>query len=213
MADISLDKGIGLLKRRAGTARIGIYLFAAGFALMALCEIARLTGHLDLDAPGPLLLPAAGVYLASFAIYLLSVVFVSLWIYRAHANLRAAGIDGLEYTPGWSVGWFFIPVANLFKPFQAMRELCTASHNQADSYGAPAPHELTLWWGTFIVGNMLINMSSRFDNGTADGAAQVGILLNLVGTGTVIASAFFLLRIIERVTQVQQSVVVSETFA
>lgn len=212
MAQLSLNEGLGLVQQRAKLARIGIYIFMAGFALVALCEIARLAGILDLETPGPLLLPAVAIYLGSIAAYLLSALFVGMWIYRAHANLFAAGLDGLVYSPGWAVGWFFIPIANLFKPFQAMRELWTASHAEPDGFAAPAPHELAVWWGTFIVGNMFMNISSRFEEGAA-GAQQTAAALNLVGIAIMIACAGFLMRIIDRVTAAQQSVVVGEAFA
>ncbi|HKX76949.1 MAG TPA: DUF4328 domain-containing protein [Novosphingobium sp.] len=214
MAELGLYEGLALLQRRAGRARVAIYAFAATFSLMAACEAARAAGIIDLDVPGPVLLPAVGVYLSSSVAYLTSVVFIAMWLYRAHANLVAAGVDGLEFSPGWSVGWYFIPIANLFKPFQAMRELWTNSHNIADGFGAEAPHQLSLWWGTFIVGNMLTNMSSRFDNREGASANQVGAMLDLLGALTIVACSIFLLRIIRDVTGAQQSIVgLSKTFA
>src|SRR4030095_8115621 len=55
--------------------------------------------------------------------------FVSLlvWIYAAHANLPALNAGPLEFSPGWAVGWFFIPIANLVKPYQAVVEIWKGS--------------------------------------------------------------------------------------
>lgn len=36
-----------------------------------------------------------------------------IWQRRANLRLRAAGREGLRFTPGWSIGWFFVPFANL----------------------------------------------------------------------------------------------------
>lgn len=89
---------------------------------------------------------AIGFALIFFAVAMVaSIVVVAMWIYRAHANLRAASIDGLEFSPGWAVGCYFIPIVNLFKPFQDMRELWNATHGQSD--GLPADSRLTTWWG------------------------------------------------------------------
>src|SRR5262249_29946861 len=40
-----------------------------------------------------------------------------VWVYRANRNARALGAEGLAYSPGWSVGWFFVPLANLVMPY------------------------------------------------------------------------------------------------
>jgi hypothetical protein len=36
------------------------------------------------------------------------IVFL-IWVYRAHNNLSSLKVRGLEYTPGWAVGLWFIP--------------------------------------------------------------------------------------------------------
>ena len=54
------------------------------------------------------------------------IVFL-MWIHRANRNARGLGAEGMTFTPGWSVGWYFIPIANLWKPFQAMKEIWQAS--------------------------------------------------------------------------------------
>jgi hypothetical protein len=51
-----------------------------------------------------------------------------LWQYRAHANLRALGVANLSYSPGWAVGWWLIPFANIVMPYLTVRELWKASN-------------------------------------------------------------------------------------
>ncbi|MBA2226039.1 DUF4328 domain-containing protein [Thermogemmata fonticola] len=85
-----------------------------------------------------------------------AIVFLS-WAYRVHANAHALGAEGMQYTPGWAVGWYFVPIANLFRPFQVMRETFRASH---PDYGprnwrqAPVPSLVAFWWALWIVGNV-----------------------------------------------------------
>jgi Domain of unknown function (DUF4328) len=57
----------------------------------------------------------------------LTVIVWLVWQHRAHANLHAARVPGLEFSPGWAVGCWFIPVANLVTPFGTVRELVKAS--------------------------------------------------------------------------------------
>ena len=80
-------------------------------------------------------------------------IAVGMWIHRAHTNIHAAQLGGLEFTPGWAVGWFFIPIASLWKPFQAMRELWNASVGSGNALDEPANSLLWVWWLAWIFGN------------------------------------------------------------
>lgn len=64
-------------------------------------------------------------------IFLTLIVLFSIRIYRANLNARALGAQGMRFSPGWTVGWFFVPVMNLFRPFQAVREVWKASDPNA----------------------------------------------------------------------------------
>lgn len=55
--------------------------------------------------------------LDSFIGIAIMVVFLC-WVYRANYNCRQWGAAGMRFTPGWSVGWFFVPIMNLFRPLQ-----------------------------------------------------------------------------------------------
>lgn len=46
-----------------------------------------------------------------------------LWQHQATANLWAWGLPDLSITPGWSVGWWFVPFASLMMPAVAVAEL------------------------------------------------------------------------------------------
>lgn len=76
-----------------------------------------------------------------------------IWLYRGNANLRALGRQDLRFTPGWMIGWYFIPIANLWKPYQAMCELWRASARR-DWRDHEAPAFLLAWW--------LIGLLSQF---------------------------------------------------
>ncbi len=55
------------------------------------------------------------------------VVTFTMFIHHASSNLQHLRIVGQKFTPGWSVGWFFVPFMNLYKPTRIVRELSTAS--------------------------------------------------------------------------------------
>ena len=79
------------------------------------------------------------------------------WIYRANKNLRELSGKHMDYTPGWSVGWYFVPIANLFKPFQAMKEIWEVSHNNQDDSSAI----LVAWWILWLISNFIGEMTFK----------------------------------------------------
>jgi hypothetical protein len=59
----------------------------------------------------------------------------------------------MRFTPGWSVGWFFVPILNLFKPYQAMKEIWLASM-PSDETPWPerkAPPVVGWWWILWLI--------------------------------------------------------------
>ena len=74
-----------------------------------------------------------------------------IWTYRANHNARCLGALGMVFTPGWSVAWRFIPIANLWKPYQVMKEIWFASASPSSwSSNGSAPGLLRWWWFLFL---------------------------------------------------------------
>jgi len=95
-------------------------------------------------------------------VILATVVLFAIWIYRAGYNARQLGATGMQFSPGWAVGWYFIPFLNLWKPYQAMKEIWKASASPARWQDEPRGPILPLWWGFFLLSNFLNNASFRF---------------------------------------------------
>ncbi|MFP6593820.1 MAG: DUF4328 domain-containing protein [Dehalococcoidia bacterium] len=57
------------------------------------------------------------------------VVTFTMFIHQASSNLRHLRIAGQKFTPGWAVGWFFIPFMNIYKPTRIVGELAKASRS------------------------------------------------------------------------------------
>lgn len=104
--------------------------------------------------------------------YFITVITFGRWIYRMNANARALGADHMRFTPGWSVGWYFVPIACLWKPYEAMREIWRAgkipSQSQSDRI-------VGWWWFGWIVSNILGNISFQIAM-AARAAKDVGTL-------------------------------------
>jgi hypothetical protein len=78
-----------------------------------------------------------------------------IWQHRGQANLVSARVSGLRFTPGWAVGWWFVPFANLVKPFQTMRELWKASRGEEDWGQSRTWRVIGWWWAAWLTAGVL----------------------------------------------------------
>lgn len=92
------------------------------------------------------------VYAGPF-LFFIQVILFCFWIHRANSNARALGAERMSFTPGWSVGWFFVPIMNIFRPYQVVREIWNSSGPGADSGGndVSAPIVIKVWWGLWLI--------------------------------------------------------------
>lgn len=90
-----------------------------------------------------------------------------VWTYRARKSLDALGVRGMRFSLGWSVGWFFVPIANLWKPYQAITEIWRASDPERDANNAEGwrdahvPQLFLAWWGIFLISGVVDRAVAR----------------------------------------------------
>lgn len=100
------------------------------------------------------------------------------WLHGAYKY--AASFTGalLQYTPGWAVAWWFVPILSLWKPYQVIRELWEVSLPAADSSGpAQVPKSsavLGWWWAAYLA----MNAVSTFDARIYEAANTASALIN-----------------------------------
>lgn len=97
---------------------------------------------------------------AMFLFKIATIMMFGVWIYRAGRNLLRAGYQDLEFSPGSRIWWFAVPIANLFRPFQGMRELWNASHGEEEY--TIAPPLVSIWWAFWLASNILTSVNGRF---------------------------------------------------
>lgn len=108
------------------------------------------------------------------------IVFV-FWQYRFTANAELLADRPLSLGPGWAVGGWFIPVANLVLPFLQLR-------GAARVFG-PVPRTVTAWTVCFVGGAALFTGSTALRDGYAP-LLPSGLLD--VATADVVAAAAML---------------------
>lgn len=125
-----------------------------------------------------------------------------IWQHRAHSNLLSLGSQGLRFTPGWAVGYWFIPFINLVRPYEAMRELWQASDPGATlgwRSGQVTP-VIGWWWGAFVLSGLVGRVGARFPDDSLD-QISVGLYFLISSDALFISAAIlaiFLLRGINR---------------
>ena len=113
-------------------------------------------------------------------------VSFTMFIHQASSNLRHLRAEGQRFTPGWAVGWFFIPIMNFVQPSRVVRELVQASGSSetADprawqNVSSPDASLVSTWW-TMVVAAVLFGprgISLFVTRGDIDGWAAAGRLL------------------------------------
>jgi len=88
-----------------------------------------------------------GVQLACMG--LTALAFLS-WLYRVRVNVRALGMRKMRYRREWTLLSFLVPILNLLRPYQVVREIWQASDPKT---GGPVgwkavhtPRLLAYWW-------------------------------------------------------------------
>jgi len=144
------------------------------------------------------------VALIYLAVFIVSGFLILRWIHRSNYNARKLGASDMEFTPGWSIGYYFIPILTLWKPYQAMKEIWKASHNPSNWQSENTSSLLGIWWFLWIVTNMLGQAVFRMSNGAEELPELIN--LNLVSQASEVLSiplALVTLLVVNRVYQAQ----------
>ena len=150
------------------------------------------------------------VALAQFFVYLVTVVVFIVWLHRSYKNVPAFGAQ-TEHTPGWAIGSWFVPFLNLVRPYQIVKETWVKSDpgvSHASGYadagpGARAATLVGVWWGCWLVSNVLENLHGRLvgeDNVQLSAAATLGVASSAL-TAAAAVLAFLVVKNIDRMQE------------
>jgi hypothetical protein len=83
-----------------------------------------------------------------------SIIVFLMWIYRAYDNLTKLNITTLNFTPGWAVGFWFVPILSLVNPYTAMREIWEETQNytlsKEQKQNLIKPTLVRIWWALYL---------------------------------------------------------------
>jgi hypothetical protein len=111
-----------------------------------------------------------------------SILFL-IWLYQARVNVRALGARRLHFERRWAVLGFVVPLLNVFRPYQVMREVWQASDPRVeDGFGwktVPVPPLLPRWWGCFVAWGALLLLTGLSEIGAGANLAKIQLSASL----------------------------------
>ncbi|NIK73072.1 hypothetical protein FHS56_000558 [Thermonema lapsum] len=99
-------------------------------------------------------------------VYVISAVTFIQWFRRAYFNLHQK-VKNLAYTEGWAAGSWFVPIVNLYRPYQIMKELYQETKELLNKKGINVNTNLTTsslgwWWTLWILNNIIGQFVFRY---------------------------------------------------
>lgn len=142
--------------------------------------------------------------LASFGLYLICAFLFLKWTYRATANARTLR-PSMRATPGWAIGWYLVPIAFLWKPFEYFKETWEVSHNPTSPAQVDTPGILRWWWAFWLISSIASNIGGqlalRF--GSDPGVAQVSDGFELASEALTVPLIFIVVRLVRTLSAKQ----------
>ena len=142
------------------------------------------------------------------AVYIATVVFFLMWLHRCCTNLRAFGINRrlISHSPGWAVGSFFVPFANLVVPYRAVKELWQKSEIGTEeslfSSSISPPGFFPAWWGFWLAANFAGNIYFRLS--MAEAPREAVTVVSIVADVLSIVAAYLAIMVVRDIDRRQE---------
>ena len=179
MADNSLFENLGRWLRGLLVVYVAV-LAVESLASLVVVAVLVSAGDADLSSGQ---LQAVGLSLISmgFSAYaqaatvvVVAILFLRL-LYKAVQQAKGFMTPFTYVSPGWAVGYWFIPIVGLYKPYRIIHALFAACAKEAGGDAKPAAGEqlLSAWWALFVIGNLAGWAVARMDTDFSDRAQVI----------------------------------------
>jgi len=147
----------------------------------------------------------------SLLTYVIAIFFL-VWLYRAYSNLTPLQVQNQSYTPGWAVGWWFIPIASLWMPYLVVKELWEKSdplvHEETEYWHRSyIPTLFRCWWALWVCSGMvgLIYFAYASMINTGDSAFQITTKTLMLVKLFTIGAGFLCIKIVSGINKRQET--------
>lgn len=96
-----------------------------------------------------------------FVVFMLSLVLFLRFVYLSNRNASILAKRKLRFSLGWSVGWFFIPIASIWKPYQVVSEIWNVSCEASELSEKYNRNNTGKWWGFFLAAMFISQGATR----------------------------------------------------
>ena len=145
-----------------------------------------------------------GFSIVVFVVLVASYIIIGRWLYLAAKANHYRKTSGLRYSPRMCVAWYFIPIANLFKPYSALKETYRASCNIEDWQRTRTPYYFPIWWVFWLLSNFFsqagLNKEIKLEESYNYIDKSNLLFLYAASDLAQIMCAYFLLKIISKVS-------------
>jgi hypothetical protein len=114
------------------------------------------------------------VVVVNLIIFILAIIFFILWFRRAYYNLHELPWHNARYTEGWAAGSWFVPVINLWWPYQIMVDIWRGTQNTLrERLGEPQPVTIIGWWWALRLTSSFFSQIAARVTGDANGIDEL----------------------------------------
>ncbi|MCL2416977.1 MAG: DUF4328 domain-containing protein [Bacteroidales bacterium] len=141
--------------------------------------------------------------------YIISFITFIMWFRRAYFNLHQKD-KTLQFSEGWAAGSWFVPIVNLYRPYQIMKEIYNETKYLLTKKGLSEKVNystiyLGWWWALWIISGFIGQIVLRYTFRGADTVERfisttIGhMILSVLG----IPLAFIMVKIIKDYSRVE----------
>jgi len=126
-----------------------------------------LTYHQATDAEDAFVLGSGAFGIVSLAV----IIAFLIWWYRAYSNIPGVTGQRWRFGRGWSIGAWFIPIFNLWRPKQIGNDIWRAGDPRAwgnsNWTALPVASLVNWWWALFVLSSILGGIAGALLNGSS----------------------------------------------
>jgi len=182
-----------------------------GFFILEITGDATLRGDAGGDGQAVAILAAVAGLITIGALLFAGIAFIC-WLHRARTNIDAFGGSWMRWGPGWTIGAWFVPLANLVIPLLVVAEIdrATDGHTGGWALRRPARVVVTLWavlWTAFLI---LDRVTTFVPLDAVSSAAGYGLMA--LAAAVEVGAAVCAILVIRRITAGQEAVMSGAAF-
>ena len=200
-----VDVGAGVAAQ-VSVAVASLLMFGVGASGIVFAGSVRSAGDGWVDRAVPLDGEAlwAALSVLSLLALLVAAPIVIVWLFRTSKAMTARGAEGRRWSPGWAIGSWFVPFANLILPRLVVAEIekCVSEPYSGTPIGDRwATHQRftmgDVWWFLWVAGNVVSYLGTVAGNPTVDTAGRYATYVTIGSMGSFVVAVAGVVLVLE----------------